>query len=261
LQTFSAVVRDSSAEGHCRRLTLALQKDVAFAPGQFVGVRVSPPGSSDPLLLRPLSVADWRSKNRVLQLIVKPVGRGTRFLCEIGAGATLDCLGPLGNGFPINHEGSLPWIVGGGIGAAPLLYLARVLAVSGTPPVTFLAAAEDVQLISRDEFAVYSSSLHVATEDGSAGFEGLVTELLRRHTEQPPYPDVLYCCGPKPMMSEIADISLSHQWKAYGSFEEHMACGVGACLGCAILAAEGDRYLHVCSDGPVFDLQEVQLDE
>ncbi len=261
LSVFGATVRESSAEGDCRRLTLAVQQEVAVVPGQFLGVRVSNAESSDPLLMRPLSVADWLGEDRLLQLIVKPVGRGTRYLCRLQPGATIDCLGPLGNGFPLHklQKGKAAWIVGGGIGMAPLLYLARVLAEKDMPPVTFLGAAGERQFFALEEFSSYSTSLHLATDDGSAGFKGVVTQLVRQHLELAGRPGVMYCCGPDGMLLQLAEISQGQKWTAYGSLEEYMACGVGACLGCAVPAASGGGYLQVCSDGPVFNLREVLL--
>lgn len=207
---------------------------------------------TDPLLRRPISIMDVHPEGTV-ELLYKIVGRGTRLLSEYPMDAALDIVGPLGNGFhppPVKHTAVL---VGGGIGIPPLIFLAHHLAQRKAIPVhAFLGARTSADIPLSGRFIEYGASVAVATENGETGFRGMVTEPLIRYLESDrPDNPVIYACGPDPMLRVIKDISERRGIPARLSLEEHMGCGVGACLGCVVETTSG--FLRVCKDGPVFD--------
>jgi dihydroorotate dehydrogenase electron transfer subunit len=222
-------------------------------PGQFVHLR--PGQTHDPLLRRPLSLYDVDKKLGSITLLYKVVGRGTELLKKIGSREHVDIMGPLGKGFTLPAAGKSALLVGGGVGIAPLVYLARVLQEKGHPVEAACGAA------SRSEAAAFERKFNElgiqtwpATMDGSLGYKGTVVGLLQ---EQPQFAgvDMIYTCGPEMMMEAVTVFARRHSIRGEVSLEEAMACGVGACLGCARkLKPEDDDYVKVCKDGPVFDM-------
>ena len=217
-------------------------------PGQFAEISV--PGL---FLRRPISVCDWTPVE--LLLLVKAVGAGTHALYKLGPGASLDILTGLGNGFDIGHGvagsfASRTVLVGGGIGIAPLYALAKALAVErkkagisdALPVVLGFRSVSDTFYV--DDFAAIGCDVMVATEDGSVGTRGFVTDLLSAH----PQLAYVYTCGPMPMLRAVA--RLPQVGDGQFSFEARMGCGFGACMGCTILTASGPK--RVCREGPVF---------
>ncbi len=235
------------------RLTLHAPLVAAAAhPGQFVMVRVG--DSFDPLLRRPFSIHQV-SAGGDLQLLFKVVGQGTRCLARLRPGEKLDLLGPLGRGFRLQREDPV-CLVGGGMGIAPLYFLGKRLLMHGRlpefDPVLLGAASQRELALLADEFFALGYDVHTATDDGTLGHHGFVTDLL-----DPVLPRVsrVYVCGPYPMMRIVAARCLAAGVECEVSLEAHMACGLGACLGCTVRATEG--YAHVCLQGPVFDAGEV----
>lgn len=224
-------------------------------PGQFVMVSCSEVGLS-PLLRRPLSIHDVHGDT--LTLLYRVVGEGTAVMAGMGAGDTISILGPLGQGFTI-AETDHHCLVGGGIGIAPLLLLARK--IDRTQPkagITILAGARNSQeLLAIKKFETMGT-LHISTDDGSEGHHGFVTQLLDKMHDTSLS---VYTCGPTPMMQGVAKLCREHGWDCQVSLESHMACGIGACLGCAVARSgihEGaDKYVHVCKDGPVFKAEVI----
>ncbi len=236
------------------RLVLSAPQIAAQAqPGQFVMVACAT--TLDPLLRRPFSIHRCPGDGS-LHLLIKIVGKGSQLLSELKPGTTLDLLGPLGKGFAPQPE--LPTVlVGGGVGIAPLLFLvehSNLRAASQTPPTVFLGAqtAADIQQLA-DEFGQLGCQVVVATDDGSLGHHGLVTEPLQTVLHQF---RKAYVCGPTPMMAATAALCKSAGIACEVSLEAHMACGLGACLGCTVHAADGG-YRHVCKHGPVMPAGEV----
>jgi len=234
------------------RLTLEAPLIAAEAqPGQFVMVACGP--TLDPLLRRPISIHQC-SDDGCLQLVFKVVGRGTRLLSEIRAGQTLDLLGPLGRGFRL-ATGPVA-LIGGGIGIAPLLFLAKTLMQTnqGTASFRVLLGAQNGEELEplAAAFATMGCEVELATDDGSLGRHGLITDLLPAHL---PGLSTAYACGPHPMMAAVAKLCAAAEVACEVSLEAHMACGLGACLGCAVEGADG-RYKHVCKHGPVFKAEE-----
>lgn len=225
-------------------------------PGQFVHVKVG--DTMDPLLRRPLSIYDVDKKLGSVSLLYKVVGRGTELLTRIRVKENVDVMGPLGKGFSVNsHQQVL--LVGGGVGIAPLVYLARVLKEKGCRVTVLYGAERREELVAFDRLRKMEVDLMVATRDGSAGYKGLVVDLLNKKFI-PDKLDFIYTCGPEPMMALVQKYAKENGIPGEVSLEEHMACGVGACLGCARkLKPDDEYYVKVCKDGPVFDMQGIVL--
>lgn len=227
------------------------------SPGQFVMVRAG--NEQTPLLRRPFSVhfADGR---RIIRLLIKIIGPVTRRLAALSPGDTINIIGPLGHGFPLPEKTPV-YLAGGGIGVAPLLFLATRL-IESVPPsqIKILLGArngEEAQCLAAT-FIKFGFQPQLATDDGSAGHHGVVGDLLSGLTPKNK-PAAVYTCGPHPMLAAIAALCRDNSWPCYVSMETMMACGVAACLGCAVPAAGPDTaYLHACKEGPVFNAEELQ---
>lgn len=206
-------------------------------PGQFYMLR---DWNGVPYLPRPFSVSD--SDGKSLSILYQEVGKGTEIMTGMKAGDSISVLGPLGKGYPLT-EGRVA-LVGGGVGIAPLLYLARKLP---GPVDVFLGFRDEVFFI--DRFEPLSERVLVSTESGSSGHKGFVTGLLEDRYE------AVYACGNMAMMKAVKD---RIEGLLYLSLESHMACGIGACLGCVQKTSQGMKT--VCKDGPVFESQEVLFD-
>lgn len=224
-------------------------------PGQFFHVRVS--DTVAPLLRRPISVADVDTNTGEIRLIYQVKGEGTRLLTRVKEGDILDLLGPLGNGFLNIHKYHNPLIVGGGIGAFPLLYLTKKL----KSPTVCLGFKTKEQIVLTEDFEAYGGRVYVATDDGSFGFSGYAAALAEEQIQKN-RPDVIFCCGPMVMMKSVASLAEKYQIPCQVSLEERMGCGIGACLVCAcgIKKAGTLETLHVCKNGPVFWGSEVVFD-
>lgn len=220
-------------------------------PGQFVHVRVSE--QMDPLLRRPFGIAGVDAGKGVFTIIFRVLGRGTELLALLQAGNSLDCLGPLGKGFAT--ECQRPLLVGGGMGLAPLLYLAAEFCPR--PVDVVMGGRTKRELFWQALYQSLCDKIHLSTDDGSVGTRGLVTDILPDLLQQCGY-DQIYACGPKPMMAAVAALAQSQGIPCQISLEDHMACGVGACLSCTCAANDGKRR-KICSDGPVFWAEEVVL--
>ena len=235
------------------RLTLfAPQIAAAARPGQFV--MASGGTTLDPLLRRPFSIHQSYADG-ALQILVKVIGRGTRYLTTLRPGDELSLIGPLGRGFQLNTAGPV-CLIGGGIGIAPLLFLAHQLPTGheATGCTVFLGSQTRTDLIVlAEEFNQVGCKVHTATDDGSLGYHGYVSDLLAAAL---PGVKKVYTCGPHAMMTTIAGLCLAADIACETSLEAHMACGLGACLGCTIHGS-GGTYRHVCKHGPVFNAREV----
>ncbi|MDR2042393.1 MAG: dihydroorotate dehydrogenase electron transfer subunit [Tannerella sp.] len=223
-----------------------------MAPGQFAEVRVD--GSPETFLRRPISIHYVDKALNELWLLVRRVGEGTRRMTETGAGETLNVLLPLGNGFSVPPPAlrSAPLLVGGGTGVAPLLYLGDRLKRIGFTPVFLLGARTREDLLQLDAFR-QRGVVHVATEDGSLGEKGLVTN---HSLWQDGRFDSLYACGPKPMMKAVARQARQAGVPCEVSLENTMACGFGACLCCVERTKTG--HACVCTEGPVFPADRLE---
>ena len=230
-------------------------------PGQFLHLRTD--GGDGPLLRRPLSIFSRDETEETVGLLFRRVGPGTRILSELSPGSELDLVGPLGRGFSVPPGVRRALLIAGGLGVAPLFSLAQDLTGRQVPVHFLLGATRREELLCRERLEELGVRLDVSTDDGSEGFHGLITGLLERVLEQDrPSPEMcaLFVTGPEPMMKAAAALARRYRLKAQFSLERHMACGVGACWGCA-LQCRDERgrpvYRRACADGPVFDLTEL----
>ncbi len=251
------VARHSPRGGDYRELVfLAPGIASAAAPGQFIHLKV--PRLSGATLRRPFSIYK-ASGDGHLSIIYKKVGKGTEALARVVEGESVSLLGPLGNGFPIPADGSLPILVGGGYGIAPLVFLAEH---SDSCGVAFIGAATADDVLCSDELEAMGWDVKVATEDGSRGRKGLVTDTFDEWSgtlSSGVVPEV-YACGPDGMLKAIGDRAAGRGWKAWLSLDRHMGCGLGACLACVqkVRLENGREALRrVCKDGPVFEAGEI----
>jgi len=168
-------------------------------------------------------------------------------------------LGPLGNGFKTPERKSSLLLVAGGIGIAPLFFLAEEMAASGSRVKALIGARNQDHLLLLDKLEDAGLAVLAATEDGSFGFKGTAIDLLTQVLQEEEV-DMIFACGPRGMLAKVAFLAEKRQIPCYVSLEEYMACGVGACRGCAVKILSGDglaTYQNVCSDGPVFAAGEV----
>ncbi len=248
----SVISIERPGPGLCRLTLRAPLIAAAAAPGQFVMAACGP--FLDPLLRRPFSIHRLPAPD-TLQLLFRIVGRGTEALAGLRPADPLSLLGPLGRGFPLRTEGPA-CLVGGGIGIAPLLFLAENLLprLSGSGSLLVLLGGRTAAEIEplAGAFRDLGCPVEAATDDGSLGHHGLVTDLLPRHL---PSVRQVFACGPTAMMAAAAALCRQSGVACAVSLEARMACGLGACLGCTVRGR--DRYLHVCKEGPVFPAEEV----
>jgi dihydroorotate dehydrogenase electron transfer subunit len=246
--------------------------------GQFLNLRVR--DATEPLLRRPFSIHRTGPKGGI-EILYEVIGKGSQLLSRKKAGELLDVIGPLGNGFHYKSQGrkvipkgaecrrnyrlapgtTSQVLVAGGMGVAPLIFLAEKLKEvksqkAKVKNIVLIGARTKKQILCEKEFKELGFDVKIATDDGSTGFHGKVTGLLesllstidhRRST--------IYACGPKPMLREISRIAVRHKIPAQISLEAHMACGIGACLGCVVKTKEG--YKRVCKEGPVLSAQDI----
>ena len=221
-------------------------------PGQFVNIRVG--HGFVPLLRRPISI--YAVKGVKVKLFYQAVGTGTQSLSQRKSGELLDLIGPLGNGFDyrqaVKAKDARSILIAGGMGVAPLFFLAEKIKTS--QPLVLIGAKTQKQILCMQEFKKLGCTVKLATDDGSLGFKGKVTDLLKLVLGQTKGLG-LFSCGPRPMLKRVSEISCENKIPAQLSLEEHLACGTGACLGCVVATKSG--YKRVCKDGPVFSSKEL----
>lgn len=219
-------------------------------PGQFVEVRVD--DSPSTFLRRPISINNVDYERNELWLLVAAVGDGTRRLQQLRSGDTLNCVLPLGNSFTFPEKpGAKVLLVGGGVGVAPLLYLGRKIKAMGMQPTFLLGARTAKDVLEKPLFEEVGRVL-ITTEDGSEGEKGFVTNHSVLASENF---DLIFTCGPKPMMMAVARYAYKNDIECEVSLENKMACGVGACLCCVEKTVEGNKC--VCKDGPVMNIKKL----
>jgi dihydroorotate dehydrogenase electron transfer subunit len=225
-------------------------------PGQFIQLEVAAPETVDPILPRPISVFRILRKEGILQVIFKTVGRGTRGLAERKTGELVNIRGPFGSGFSIPDEVQTPALIAGGIGMPPLFCLAEELKKRpGIQKITFFYGGRTHRdLLELDRWTELGAQIYPATEDGSYGAPGFITNVFQETHTQKAF-DYIVACGPAPMLQAVGEIAKKLQIPGQISMESYMACGVGACLGCVCETQSG--YKRVCVEGPVFDMSEV----
>lgn len=228
-------------------------------PGQFVHLRI--PDLRDRVLRRPFSV--FKAEDGYLVILYKVVGAGTELLANAHTGRKVSVLGPLGNGFPRPDSEKTPVLVGGGYGAAPLFSVAKSISTRG---VAFLGGATEEDLLCVSDFESLNWELRTATEDGSLGTRGLVTEILDEWLDgcDPSENIEIFSCGPQAMLRAVGERAIARGCKGWLSLDRPMGCGIGACLACVqrIRTEDGGwDYARICKDGPVFESREICWEE
>ncbi len=218
-------------------------------PGQFITIRCGE--GTSPLLPRPFAVSDFRPGE--LKIIYQLRGDGTKNLSKKAKGESLGIISPLGNPFPVKIGDKKPVLIGGGIGLGPILYLHKRFEELSKKPSTILGF-RNASFIPAD--IPLSEGFSICTDDGSSGFGGTTADYLSK-TENLDTKE-LFCCGPLPMLRACHKIALENNIRCWVSVEEIMACGVGACMGCAVKLKSG--YARACSEGPVFNSRDVEWD-
>ena len=219
----------------------------AAQPGQFANLLV--PGKT---LRRPISICEIDKERETLRFVFEIRGEGTEQLAAFKKGDSFDILAPLGNGFQLGDLNRKALFVGGGIGVPPLLQPAKLFGKNATVVIGF---RNRDAMILKEDFEQAGCRVIVATDDGSYGHHGFATECLNGIEK-----DMIFACGPMPMLKALCKIAEEEQLECQISLEERMACGIGACLGCACKVKKedgGETFGHVCKDGPVFDYHKV----
>ncbi len=219
-------------------------------PGQFIHIKVSE--TLIPFFRRPFSV--YRAK-KYIEVLYEAIGLGTKTLATREPGEYLDILGPLGNTFSMPQKYIKQVVmIGGGIGVAPFLMLSDALAKKNLELILLYGGRSKGHTFDMKEFKKNGCKVFTATDDGSAGIRGYVSNLFSK-IDPNPKSTMLYTCGPHPMMVAVQEFSKKHNLYCEAACEQMMACGLGACLGCSIPTTSG--YKTVCYDGPVFDIRKV----
>jgi len=250
--TSRIIANDRIGEGFYE-LSLAWDRYVPRPmPGQFLTVRVG--GGAVPLLRRPFAFADFYEASSIATVIYLKRGPGTELLAAARPGGEgLDVIGPLGTPFAVDTNQQKHVIAGGGVGLGPMLFLASALKARGVPS-QFIFGCRDQSLIpSIKKFA--DAGPRICTDNGSVGFHGTVADCINTNLSLDAN-TTIYACGPLPMLKSVNEIAQSHGARCLVSLEAVMACGVGACVGCAVPVV-GGGYARVCKEGPVFDGGEV----
>jgi len=222
-------------------------------PGQFFMISIC--NGFDPLLRRPFSIYRWLGYD--FQILYRVTGKGTGMLRDRAKGDTLEVLGPLGNGFPLNKyrdKGII--LLAGGLGIASIYALAE--AYQAERPILFYGGRAKKDLLNLGELKAMGIKVLISTDDGSRGYKGMVTDYLKKFLSRSTERGDRYClfaCGPRAMLKEVSGIAMAFGMEGYISLEENMACGIGTCLGCAVDTTGG--YKRVCMEGPVFSVEEV----
>lgn len=242
-------------------LWIATDLSLEAKPGQFLGIY---PKDQSTLLPRPISICQVDKEKGALRMVYRIAGQGTKEFSTYQEGDSISILGVLGNGYPLEAAaGKKVFLMGGGIGIPPMLELARALVQEQgmkKEDVNIIVGYRDSKLFLKEDLEQYGT-VFVATEDGSAGTKGNVMDAIAANALEA---EVIFSCGPMPMLRAIKKYAEEKGIDAYLSLEERMACGVGACLGCVVKTKEVDHHSHVknariCTDGPVFEARELDI--
>lgn len=257
-QEKATVVEHHNFQGEYRILRLAAPAvGPLVKPGQFLHLQV--PRLGERILRRPFSI--YKADAEGVSVLYKPVGRGTEAMTALQIGAAVDIIGPLGNGYPEATAGKLPVLVAGGYGNAALYLKAKELKTKG---IAFFGGRTAQDILCVEEFKQLGWDVRPATNDGSMGTKGLVTEAFDPWMKEQEVESLeLFVCGPNPMLKAMGDRAIGHGFTAWLSMDENMACGVGACLTCVIKrkTETGWEWARCCKDGPIFESREILWEE
>lgn len=229
-------------------------------PGSFLEIKVS--NGTEPFLRRPISIYNMDEKSGLVEFIFQVKGEGTDLLSQKQVGDDIDILGPLGKGTFKYEKYNKLGIIGGGIGIFPLYELAKLAKKDGKDVNTYLGFRNKSLVTLEKEFQDVSNKLVLATDDGSYANKGFAIDFLKKDIEENKI-DSIYACGPLPMLRAVKKLAQEKNIPCQVSLEEKMACGIGACLSCAVKTAkspvDAPEYWHVCKGGPVFDASTVDF--
>lgn len=228
-------------------------------PGQFVNIKCGDDIGS--FLRRPISICNVNRESGTFDIAFQVRGKGTRALSGYTQGSVIDLTGPLGNSFTVPQKLSKIAVVGGGIGIFPLLFL--LTEIDDAVKHAYLGFRDLQSIVMDEEFTKASDKLLTSTDDGSSGYKGSVTGLFEEEMEGRDNPDIIYACGPVPMLKKIVFLARKKGIPCQVSMEQRMGCGIGACLVCVCGTKLGDgmKYSRVCKDGPVFWGEDVLFEE
>ena len=225
-------------------------------PGQFFTIGISE--NSAALLRRPFAFSAFDEKRMSCAMIFQKRGRGTGILAARQKGEALDLIGPLGKPFPLPPRGGQAVLVAGGIGLGPIAFLAAKLRELAYPSRMIFGCRTSASIPSSRAFALLNPA--ICTDDGSAGFRGTAGDYLESIAASVGRDAVLYCCGPMPLLKACHAFALRRGCACFVSVEQIMACGVGACMGCAVKVTGEKIYARACSEGPVFNSNDIRWD-
>ncbi|MGO9586862.1 MAG: dihydroorotate dehydrogenase electron transfer subunit [Limisphaerales bacterium] len=252
-QTVQIVSNECDTNSYFRLVVRAPRIAPLIQPGQFAHVRVLP--LKDALLRRPFSI--FQVEGETFSILYKTVGKGTEVLARMQAGEEISAIAPLGHGFTVpKRGGETPLLVAGGYGMAAMYLLAQRSPQKG---IVFVGGRRRVDILCEKEFRALDWDVRVTTEDGSLGEKGLVTKPLQAELKRRTKGRKLFACGPTGMLKAVGQLAEEFKVPAELSMDEHMCCGVGVCLTCVIPIKTGDgwEYQRTCTEGPVFDSQNV----
>ncbi len=252
----AAVVSQEQLSDGIFSMWLRTEAAETAAPGQFISMYTN---DGSKLLPRPISICEINKAEGMLRVVYRVTGEntGTKQFSQCEAGDTIPVIGPLGNGFPLDKaEGKKAFLMGGGIGVPPILELAKQLDCEKQIVVGY----RNADTFLKEQFEA-NGTLYISTEDGSVGTKGNVMDAIRENGLEA---DIIYACGPTPMLRAIKNYAEEKGIECYISLEERMACGIGACLACVCKSKEKDHHTNVnnkriCKDGPVFLSTEVEI--
>lgn len=232
----------------------------SFQPGQFVMISLA--GVQDPFLKRPYSIYRAFPPGEgypagEIQLLIREVGSGSRQMGETPIGSKVEIIGPLGNGFRLEQNVRTAIFVAGGIGVAPFVEFAAAKDMAAINKIALIGGRSSADIQAAEDLKSLGVEVRIATEDGSAGTRGRVTDLLEEMiSEGLPEALSLYCCGPEPMMKAVGGIAKRENLPCLLSLEAFMGCGFGVCLGCVVEKQSGG-YIRVCKEGPVASAEDL----
>lgn len=240
-QSFFRILENTKLAEGIFRMVLSGDTQSMVAPGQFVNIKVD-----GHYLRRPFCVCDW--DQHTMTLIYQVVGGGTLEMSKLPPGTELDILSGLGNGFCLEKSGAAPLLIGGGSGVPALFCLAKQLLQRGIQPTVLFGFRSAKEQFYVDEFVALGANVQIATEDGSLGTKGLVTDLIASFPEA----TYIYACGPLAMLQAVSEASAT---PGEFSLESRMGCGFGACMGCSVQTKHGPK--RICKEGPVLTKEEI----
>ena len=252
----AVVISQEQLADHIFSMWIQTEASQTAKPGQFISMYTN---DGTKLLPRPISICEIDKENKALRVVYRVTSEtsGTKEFSQMKAGDTVPVIGPLGNGFPLERaEGKSAFLIGGGIGVPPILELAKQLSCERQ----IIVGYRDKHTFLKEQFEE-NGTLYISTEDGSVGTKGNVMDAI---SENGLNADIIYACGPTPMLRAIKNYAEAKGIECYISLEERMACGIGACLACTCKSKEKDHHTNVhnkriCKDGPVFLSTEVEI--